>query len=292
MNRNPAPTVVIAGCGYVGSRIGQRHLRRGDRVVGIRRSPESAKGMRAVGIEPLLTDLAEPDLTSVPNIDRVYYLAPPPSQGETDPILGGFLDALSDRPAGALVYVGTTGVYGDCAGAWINEDAPLRPGSGRARRRVDAEQRLQRFLELAAWKGARLRVGGIYGPGRLPLQRLKRGDPVPCPEQSPYSNRIHVDDLVAACLASGDGDWRGEVFNIVDGHPSTMTDYFYAVAAASGIPRPRCIPMAEAEREVSATMLSYLRESRRIDNRRMREWLGVRLRYPNLDEGLRASLQE
>jgi nucleoside-diphosphate-sugar epimerase len=292
MNRNPVPTVVIAGCGYVGQRLGQRHVSRGDRVVGIRRSPEAAVRMHAAGIEPLLTDLGRPDLSTVPIIARVYYLAPPPPQGVTDPTLQGFLDALSERPPAVLVYGGTTGVYGDCGGTWIDEGAPLRPGADRAKRRVDAEQRVSRFLERAGWKGARLRVGGIYGPGRLPLTRLRQGEPVLCPEQSPYSNRIHVDDLVAACLAAGDGNWTGDVFNVVDGRPSTMTEYFYAVAEVAGLPRPSCITMAEAERRFSPAMLSYLRESRRIDNRRLRERLGVALRYPDLREGLHASLQE
>lgn len=292
MNRNPASAVVIAGCGYVGERLGQHHASQGDRVVGIRRSAEAVAGLQAIGIEPLLGDLGKPDLSGVPSIARVYYLAPPPSQGDTDPILQGFLDALSERPPAVLVYVGTTGVYGDCGGAWIDEDAQLRPGADRARRRVDAEQRVQQFLQRANWKGARLRVGGIYGPGRLPLARLRQGEPVLCPEQSPYSNRIHVDDLVAACLAAAQGDWTGDVFNVVDGHPSTMTEYFYAVAEAAGISRPPCITMAEAECRFSPTMLSYLRESRRIDNRRLRERLGVALRYPDLGEGLRASLRE
>jgi nucleoside-diphosphate-sugar epimerase len=292
MNKNPDRSVVIAGCGYVGLRLGRAHLERGDRVLGIRRSREAEPALRAAGVEPLITDLGTADLSDVDPIERVYYLAPPPPQGETDEVLGGFLEVLADRPPGVLVYVGTTGVYGDCAGAWVDEDTPLTPTAGRARRRADAERRVSEFLRDTGWRGSRLRVGGIYGPGRLPLRRLRQGEPVLCPEASPYSNRIHVDDLVAVCLAAGGGEWSDEVFNVVDGHPSTMTEYFYAVADAVGIARPSCISMAEAEQRFSAAMMSYLRESRRIDNRRLRERLGVELRYPDLHEGLRASLSE
>jgi nucleoside-diphosphate-sugar epimerase len=292
MNKNPDRSVVIAGCGYVGLRLGRAHLARGDRVMGIRRSREAGPLMREAGIRPLITDLAAPDLSGVETIDRVYYLAPPPPQGDADAVLGGFLEVLADRSPAVLVYVGTTGVYGDCAGAWIDEQTPLRPTAPRARRRADAERRVSEFLRSTDWRGSRLRVGGIYGPGRLPLARLRQGEPVLCPEESPYSNRIHVDDLVAACLAAGEGEWADEVFNIVDGHPSTMTDYFYAVADAAGIPRPPCIPMAEAEARFSPAMMSYLRESRRIDNRPMRERLGIALRYADLRRGLDAALRE
>jgi nucleoside-diphosphate-sugar epimerase len=292
MNKNPDRSVVIAGCGYVGLRLARSHLARGYQVVGIRRTREAEPTLAAAGLTPLITDLRAPDLSGIETIDCVYYLAPPPPEAETDGVIGGLLGALSGRPQGVLVYVGTTGVYGDCAGAWIDEETPLRPDSGRALRRVDAERQVSAFLRRTGWRGSRLRVGGIYGPGRLPLARLRKGEPVLCPEESPYSNRIHVDDLVAACLAAGEGEWPDEVFNVVDGHPSTMTDWFYAVADAAGIARPACVSWSEAERRFSPGMMSYLRESRRIDNRRLRERLGVVLRYADLREGLRASLRE
>lgn len=280
--------MVIAGYGYVGERLARAHLARGDTVVAIRRSdggPPPPDGAR-----PLSVDLARLDLHGLGPLARIYYLAPPPRSGVDDPTVAALCRAAAGLAPATLVYVGTTGVYGDRGGDWIDETAPLRPGNDRARRRVAAEGQVRALLAGAGWKGGVLRAGGIYGPDRLPLERLRRGEPVLCPEIAPFSNRIHVDDLVAACLALADRGLRDEVVNAVDGRPSTMTDWFYAVADEAGLPRPPCIDLAEAERRLSPAMMEYLRESRRIRNERLRERLGVTLRYPDLRAGIRASL--
>jgi nucleoside-diphosphate-sugar epimerase len=135
-----------------------------------------------------------------------------------------------------------------------------------------------------------LRVPGIYGPGRLPRERLTRGLPVLREDESPWSNRVHVDDLARACLAAARRGRPGGVYNISDGHPSTMTDYFNRVADASGLPRPPQITAAEARTRMSEGMQSYLAESKRLDNRRMREELGVEPQYPDLARGLAACI--
>ncbi|RMG54962.1 MAG: hypothetical protein D6717_08760 [Gammaproteobacteria bacterium] len=135
----------------------------------------------------------------------------------------------------------------------------------------------------------RLRVGGIYAPDRLPEERLRAGRiRVLCPEDAPWSNRIHADDLAACCIAAAERGRNGGLYNASDGHPTTMTDYFYRVADCLGLPTPPCVRMEEAEAEggLSPEMLSFVRESRRLDNRRMREELGVQLRYPELEAGL------
>jgi nucleoside-diphosphate-sugar epimerase len=135
-----------------------------------------------------------------------------------------------------------------------------------------------------------LRVGGIYGPGRLPIERLRQALPVLRPEESLPGNRIHADDLAAACVAAGERGRADAIYNVSDGQDSTMTEYFFAVADALGLPRPPTVSLAEARGRLSQVMLSYLTESRRLDNRRMREELGVVLQYPDLASGLRSCL--
>ena len=191
----------------------------------------------------------------------------------------------SRNPA-RLVYISTTGVYGDCGGAWVDEDRSVQPQADRARRRWDAEQTLAQWRDTAGAALVTLRVAGIYGPGRLPLEHIRSGLPLVRPEDAPWSNRIHAEDLVAACIAAMERGADGAVYNACDGNPSTMADYFYQVADAAGLPRPPVIPLAEAQGLLSAGMLSYMRESRRLSNRRLIEELGVSLRYPSLHEGL------
>jgi nucleoside-diphosphate-sugar epimerase len=187
-----------------------------------------------------------------------------------------------------VVYISTTGVYGDCGGAWVDETWPARPAVDRARRRWDAEQTLSRWSRHTGCELVVLRVAGIYGPGRLPLERIRQAVPMVREAESPYSNRIHVDDLATVCMAAMERGQPGAVYNACDGSPSTMTDYFLAVADAAGLPPPPLIPLAEAAGQISEAMLSYLAESRRLSNRRQSEDLGVVLRYPTLAQGLRA----
>jgi nucleoside-diphosphate-sugar epimerase len=283
--------VFIVGCGYVGERIAALEAVTGAPVTALARSPESAQRMRRQGIEPVAGDLdVAASLRALPAAGSdLYYLAPPPASGITDPRAAALIEALDGVNAPRrIVLVSTTGVYGDCHGEWVDEDRPPSPQTDRARRRLDAENRFRDFGTACAVPVSILRVAGIYGPGRLPEERLRRGEPVLREDESPWSNRIHVDDLAQACVAAmrrGRGD---AVYNATDGHPSTMTDYFNRVADALGLPRPPPVSMAEARARLSEGMLSYLAESKRLDNRRLREELGVRLVYPDLSSGLRA----
>jgi nucleoside-diphosphate-sugar epimerase len=191
-----------------------------------------------------------------------------------------------------LVYLSTTGVYGDCGGRWIDESCTLQPQAARARRRVDAEQALTDWSRHTGRELVVLRVAGIYGPGKLPLERIRQGLSMVRESEAPYTNRIHADDLVSVCTAAMSVGRNGAVYNTSDGHPSSMTDYFRRVADLAGLPRPREIPLASARAQLSPGMLSYLRESRRLSNRKMLEELGVTLRYPSLAEGLPACFLE
>lgn len=238
----------------------------------------------------------------------VYYFAPPPepalspepgvgSKGRgkdhTDPRIGRFLQAITRAALPhKIVYISTSGVYGDCKGAWVTEDAPPHPQTARAQARLDAETRLLAWARDNSVPVVVLRVGGIYGPGRLPVERIRRGEPVLRREESPFANRIHADDLARVCLAAAaERGGAVRIYNVCDDEHSTMTDYFNAVADALSLARPPQVALAEAQKVLGPGMLSYLNESRRMDNRRMREELGVVLRYPNLAAGL-AKLSE
>ena len=288
-------TTIIIGCGYVGERVARAEMERGAQVLAVTRNPERVAALQHRGIAALAGDLDRADtLANLPsNGALIYYFAPPPSAGRTDPRMAAFLDLLrqTGTPA-AVVLISTTGIYGDCGGAWVTEARPPAPVADRALRRWDAEQRLTTWAGEQGMRVVILRVPGTYGPGRLPRARLQRGDPVLIESASPWSNRVHVDDLVHACLAAGARSEACGVFNISDGHPTTMTDYFNRAADALGLPRPPQIDPQSAKIALSAGMLSYLAESKRIDNRRMREQLGVAPRYQNLVEGLTASVRE
>lgn len=280
---------VIAGCGYVGQKV----LRLGGfaptDVQALVYSESSEQLLQALGYPVARIDLDQP-LASLPAetaTATILYTIAPPSSGDADPRLGHFLAALEPALPARIVLISTTGIYGDCHGDWITEQQGLNPQVDRARRRVDAERRLQAWCADHGVDYVILRVPGIYGPDKLPEKRLRSGKPVLCPEQSPWSNRIHVDDLAQACLAAMRTGAVNQVFNISDNAPSTMTDYFNHVADYLGIERPPCISFEQAQKELGEGMMSYLSESKRIDNTKMREVLGVELKYPDLDSGLK-----
>ncbi len=294
MHENLSEPVLIVGCGYLGRRLAERYRHNGAAVRGVVRSEESRAVVAAAGLDGLRADLDEPqppDLLA--GGASLFYLVPPPVQGDRDSRLRALLGRLMGPAAPRrIVYVSTTGVYGDCAGDWIDETSPVDPGAARAVRRLDAERALGDWAVASGGQFVVLRVPGIYGPGRLPVERIRQRLPLVRPEEAPFTNRIHVDDLVEACVAAMERGRPGEVYNAADGHPSTMADYFCRIADLTGQPRPPLVSLAEAERVLSPGMLSYQRESRRIGNRKLTEDLGVALRYPTLESGLRACLAE
>jgi nucleoside-diphosphate-sugar epimerase len=173
----------------------------------------------------------------------------------------------------------------------VTEETPPNPQTGRAKRRLAAEQTLQSWSSQQQTPCVILRVGGIYGPGRLPLERLRQGMPVLKRELAPPTNRIHADDLARVCHAAAAAPGRCAIYNVCDNETSTMSDYFLAVAERAGLPRPRELDWQQAEAELSPAMLSYLHESRRMDNAKMLRELNVELAYPTLDEGLAACFE-
>jgi nucleoside-diphosphate-sugar epimerase len=281
--------VLIVGCGDIGERVAGLERSAGRHVTGLVHSEASARRLRAAGIQPLTADLDAPaSLRDLPTKGAlIYYFAPPPGKGVADPRMETFVSILdaSGLPT-RVVLISTTGVYGDCRGEWVTEDRAPNPQTDRARRRLAAETVLRRWSEKSGAPIVILRVPGIYGRGYLPEERLRAGDPVLREEESPFSNRIHADDLARVCFIAGHHDRPGIIYNVSDGHPTTMTDFFYRVADLLGIPRPPAITLEQARRQLGEGMLSYLAESKRIDNRRLREELGVQLMYPDLASGL------
>lgn len=285
--------MLIIGCGYIGERVARRLQEEGEPVTGVVRSQATAEHVGSLGIPVVRCDLDGEHLPAGSTERQlVFYFAPPPSEGDEDTRMASFLDGLEDsgQPQ-RIVYISTTGVYGDCQGAWVDENHRVNPQVDRARRRWHAEQLLRSWAERFGGELVILRVAGIYGPGKLPLARLRKQTPMVAESDAPWTNRIHADDLVEVCLAAMRRAEDGEVFNVSDGEPGNMTDYFNRVADMMDLPRPPVISLAQAREELSPGLLSYLGESRRLDNTKLLRELGVTLRYPDLSSGLPACVE-
>jgi len=282
--------MLIIGCGDVGRKIAARAQLNREAVQCLVRSAESAallseRGMNAEAVD---LDHQSPSLTGARNQQQIYYLAPPPASGNSDPRMRRLLSALSVGKHHRIVYVSTTGVYGNCNGEWVDEHRAVDPQVDRARRRHDAEEQLRAWRQTGPGEVVILRVAGIYGPGKLPISRIEQKIPMIGEDEAPWTNRIHIDDLVSVCEAAMARGADGEVYNVSDGNPGNMRDYFDRVADRYGLPRPPLVSLAQARATLSQGMLSYLAESRRLDNRKMIRELGVNLRYPDLASGLQA----
>lgn len=281
---------LIFGCGYVGQCLAGHYAKESRDIVGVVRSSASVDLLHGLGIGSLQADLDHAPLPELPLQDAtLFYFIPPPKSGETDTrvrrLISEFVRLGHPR---RVVYLSTTGVYGDCRGEWVSEERPANPVAARAKRRWDAESCFQQWRTNTGRELVVLRVSGIYGPGKLPLDRLRRGLPLVQKDESPWTNRIHIDDLVQVCVAAMERGRDGEVYNVSDGSPGTMIDYFNLVAELAGFPAPPAISLAQAESQLSEGMLSYMRESRRVDNGKLKRDLGLSLTYPSMELGLPA----
>jgi nucleoside-diphosphate-sugar epimerase len=286
--------VLIAGCGYVGQRLAVQ-LRTQYDVSGLVRSAERAAELERLGIRALAIDLdrvrAGAALPERLDHEAILYLTPPPVLGESDLRLDRFLQ-LATVPPHTFVYLSTTGVYGDTSGAVVDESSAVQPRTDRARRRVSAEEMTRVWCNERRVRRVVLRVPGIYGPDRLPLEHLRHGEPVVREREAGINNRIHVEDLVEACrCAIANPEARG-VYNVTDGRPLTSTAFMNLVAKVAGLPPPPQVSMEEAQLTFSPQRLSFLNESRRVSNERMLKHLGVQLKYADVEAGIRASLGE
>ena len=228
-------------------------------------------------------DLDAADFSCLSEADAVLYTAPPSSTGLHDTRLAALIDFWQDNAAHRprhVVYISTTGVYGDCAGAWVDESRALQAQSARAVRRADAERRLTDFASAHGVSLSILRAPGIYALERLPLARLRAGRSVLCAADDGFSNHIHADDLAMMCVAALNRPCGIEVFNACDDAPLPMAEWFCLLAQAAGLPEPVRLSAAQMQLEADETTWSFMRESRRIRNDKIKSMLGVVLRYP------------
>jgi nucleoside-diphosphate-sugar epimerase len=283
--------LLVIGCGDVVRRALPELLRR-YRVFALVRAREEE--LRALGVVQIVGDLDRPDTLRrlVGIAHAVLHAAPPPDEGVIDTRTQHLLAVLSRGKIlpRRLVYLSTSGVYGDCGGARIDEVRTAGPLSARGKRRLDAERQLRHFGRVSGCVVAILRVPGIYARDRLPLERLRRGQPVLQDGDDVYTSHIHADDLAAICVAALERGRANRVVHASDDSELRMGDWYDLVADAFALPRPPRISRVEAARVLSVTTLSFMRESRRLDNARLKRELGVRLRYPTVRDGLAAAV--
>lgn len=275
-------TLLIIGCGDVGLRVAKA-LPKHVRVLATTSNAARVQELRSQNIIPL-----QANLDKASSLHRLaglsgyaLQLAPPPNSGASDTRTANLIRALRQRSKPtALVYASTTGVYGNCNGEWAGETRAVNPQTDRAKRRVDAENRARTFGKQSNVRVSSLRIPGIYAADREggdPLDRVRQATPVLISEDDVYTNHIHANDLARACIAVL---WRGKPqrnYNIAEDSGIKTGDYYDALADAAGLPRPPRITRAEAEATLSPMRLSFLSESRRIDNLRMKSELKIDL---------------
>ncbi len=281
--------VFIAGCGYVGTRVAKYYLARNQAVNVLVRTSNNNPISQLDGVNTIRNDLDDVECAQIIEAQnkKLFYFVPPSVVIDTDVRMTTFLSCLQHNTPRKIIYISTTGVYGDCQGEWITEETAVRPENARSKRRADAERQLIDWCDKRSTQLVILRVAGIYGPGRLPLERLQQALPVLNETESPPSNRIHVEDLVGVCIAAMETALsKFEVFNVADGNPTSMTDYFNEVAVAAGILLPPQISWEMARQKMTPAMLSFLTESKRVNNTKLLTRLNLQLVFPNITAGI------
>lgn len=276
--------LLIIGCGDIAQRAipllsGHFHL------YALVRDPARCVSLRSKGVTPIVGDLDERrSLRRLAGLAQVVlHLAPPEGPGARDGRTRNLLATLAQGTLPTrLVYISTSGVYGDCAGAWVSETQPLRAQTRRAMLRISAERQIRTWAARNRVHASILRVPGIYAAGRLPLDRLRAGLPAILAAEDGYSNHIHADDLAHIIIAVLRHARPNRAYHAVDDDEMKMGAYFDAIADAHGLPRPPRLSRAEVQQRVSSMMWSFMNESRRLRNDRMKRELKVQLRYPTL----------
>jgi len=285
--------LLIIGCGDIALRtipLLQGHYR----LYALVRNPSKAEGLRKLGVTPIIGNLDNrPSLSKAAGLaDVVLHFAPPDRLGRIDTRTRNLLSALSTRLLPSrLIYISTSGVYGDCDGDLVSETRTVNPQSDRARLRVSAERQIRSWATRNHVNANLLRVPGIIAADRLPVDRIKAGSPAIVASEDGYSNHIHADDLARIVIAALRYAKPNRVYHTVDDDEMKMGDYFDVVADAFQLRRPPRLPRAEARRAASPMMWSFMNESRRLTNLRMKQELKVTLRYPTVASILKTSLQ-
>jgi nucleoside-diphosphate-sugar epimerase len=284
--------LLIIGCGDVALRmvalVRERYV-----LYALTRDRDRFPRLRAAGLKPVWGDLDRPaTLAALSGLSHdVVHFAPPPRSGAHDTRTAHLIAALAKGKSlpQHLVYLSTSGVYGDCGGDLVAETRPLRPQSERAQRRADAEARLRAWGARSGVRVTIVRAPGIYAADRLPLERLRRGTPALCVEDDAFVNHVHADDLAQVVVAALRRGQPNRSYNAADDAPQRMGEYFDSVADGFGLPRPPRIRRDEAERTLPRELYSFMRESRRLVNARMKRELRIALRYPSVHAGIAAA---
>ena len=282
-NSNGTESIVVAGAGYTGQRLLKLLTGKSSRVVAL----SKASNLTLPGVESIQIDFdsESPNRIEVGKNSRVCYFVPPGSDNAPEARIKRLFENVLDRLPVRVVLISTTGVYGNCDGGWVDETWPLNPQTDRALQRFMVEKYCSSWAERHGVSLAILRVAGIYGPGRVPTERLRQGFVLPKSQSGGFSNRIHVDDLAAICAAGLAGDATG-AFNVSDGHPLRYRDYFDLVAEVWDLPKAEEDGENASGNSISPKMRSYLRESRKIVNRKLLESFSIELQYPHPRQGL------
>lgn len=286
-------TLLIIGCGDIAFRTAPL-LANHYRILGLTRRVENFNKLRSSQITPILGDLDQPkSLRRLSGLaDVILHLAPPPNRGLKDSRTQHLIAALSQhsrtkgRIPHRLLYISTSGVYGDWGGKWVREHYPVNPHNDRAWRRLDAENQIRKWGRSTGGCTTILRVPGIYAADRLPIARLKQGTPALLDQEDSYTNHIHADDLAQIIVAALRFGKAGRIYNACDDSSLKMGDYFDFVAESFKLPRPPRISRAQAKEQIPASLLSFMEESRRLRNDRIKQELHIKLRYPTVYEGI------
>ncbi len=294
--------ILLVGAGDIGRRVITLTARR-HAVTAVNSKPGKRRAFNHLGARSIVADLdRRHTLVRLPgDWDVLIHCAPPAASGRRDVRTRNLLRAMRRMPRArhasrrAIVYLSTSGVYGDCAGAWVTESRAVKPQNPRARRRVDAERSLARAARRTGARLAILRVPGIYAADRLPLDRLRAGTPALVRAEDSYTNHIHADDLAAITVRAMHRSLRRRgaqvrIYHASDDSDLRMGDYFDLVARAFGLAPPPRMPRADIAGAVSPALLSFMRESRRLDNTRMKRELRVRLQFATVADGVAAAL--
>ena len=293
-------TLLIIGCGDIALRTAPL-LGKNYRVLGLTRHAENFKKLRSCQIIPILGDLDQP--TSLQRLsgiaDIILHLAPPPNMGLKDTRTRHLLAALSRKHSSAkgriphrLLYISTSGVYGDWGGQWVREHNPVSPYNDRAWRRLDAEHQIRKWSRYTGCSVTILRVPGIYAADRLPIARIKQGTPALMAQEDSYTNHIHAVDLARIIVAALHSGKTGRIYNACDDSSLKMGDYFDLVADTFKLPRPPRISRVQAREQISASLLSFMEESRRLVNDRMKRELRIKLLYPTVYDGISKAIPD
>jgi nucleoside-diphosphate-sugar epimerase len=292
-------SAIILGCGFTGRVLARLLIDRGVRVRGTTRHAEGADALARIGAEHALLDTARPGtlVGFAREMEIVFDMIPPlrtrsRSGGEAfaDPT-ADLIRASEGAGIRRFVYLGSTAVYGSADADWVDEETPVRPDSPRARARHAAEESLRAAHRERGFPSVIVRAPGIYGPGRTLVDRIRRGAYRVVGDGRNYMNRIHVEDLAAGLLAAAERGREGATYVVSDDCPERARVVADFCAALVGAPPPPSMDPAEAARAMGGSTLAMLRGNKRLCNRRMKEELGVVLRYPSYREGIPASLE-